>query len=318
MSKTISIGQPGRSDLQFPLFTAGQLLYDHDLAVMAEYTREITRLMLRSLFGCGVVCGLCVTVDVDCGKLVVRVSPGVAIDCEGDLVHVTKAITIKIDPACGREPFPDRLWVLLRGFEKCCAPRVTECSSDEDDVTSACTREQYWHEVQLRAELPECVCGCAEREDADKSVEADSPAAQRLRDELCACADPERPCYADHYAGKCACGCAGCDACSCEWILLARLDRNEMKNEDEGDEERDDDEKPWSVEHGVRRFIRPVLMRDPRCLEKALHSDRHPQHEPAPPKPEPTPPRQPERPPKPPARKKTSATSQEPSEQPPG
>ena len=58
--------------------------------------------------------------------------------------------------------------------------------------------------------------------------------------------------YEDHYAGKCGCDCTENSECNCDCILLARLD-NDGNNENPA----------WSADHSVRRFIRPVLMRDP-------------------------------------------------------
>jgi hypothetical protein len=204
--------------------------------------------MMRSLFGCGVVCGLCVRVSFACNKLTVVVEPGVALDCEGDPIHVPKTTTITIDPECDIDSLADPLFVVLRGFEKCCAPRAAVCSSDEDEVASACTREQYWYEIQVRDELPDCVCRCSLPEQDDEGSEDAS-------EEPCRCADPDRDCYKDHYGGKCTCACPGCTTCKCEWILLAQLDKT------------GDTEKPWAAERRVRRFVRPVLMRDPGCDE---------------------------------------------------
>jgi hypothetical protein len=64
------------------------------------------------------------------------------------------------------------------------------------------------------------------------------------------CVDCANPCHDHHYAGKCGCHCDDC--CDCKCILLARLRKT------------GDSENPtWTVDHSVRRFIRPVLMRDP-------------------------------------------------------
>lgn len=240
------------SDIGFPLFSAGQMLYHDDLAALADYTRQITRLMMRSLFGCGVVCGLCVKATIACNKLTVVVEPGVALDCDGDPVHVPKTTTITVDPGC--ETLEGPLWVILRGFEKCCVPRPSVCASDDDEVPSACTREQYWYEIQVRGALPECVCRCTPPESSGESYDAS--------EEPCQCADPTLDCHKDHYAGKCTCACPDCAACKCEWILLARLD-----------EQKADPENPWRVNHRWRRFVRPVLMRDLGCCPEETRKE---------------------------------------------
>jgi hypothetical protein len=74
-----------------------------------------------------------------------------------------------------------------------------------------------------------------------------------LLDQACKCVNPEHKCYVDHYAGKCECNCNDCAGCDCDCVLLARLDES-------GD---DPDHPAWTPDHRVRRFVRPVLMRDP-------------------------------------------------------
>jgi len=261
------------SDLGLPRFSPGQMLYHNDLSALAEYTQHVTQLVLRSLFGCGVVCGLCVNVSFKCNKLTVVVDPGVALDCEGNLIHVTKPATIVIDPECVIDSFDSCLWVVLRGYQKCCAPRVSMCSCDEDEVVSAPTREQYCYEIQVRTKPPECVCACLEPDDRDckeMDVEIQDVADDEAPGEgeeapggPCQCADPQQDCYEDHYSGKCACGCAGAGECKdcCDWILLARLIRKTHVDEAK------DKTKVWMAEHRYRRFVRPVLMRDPGCGE---------------------------------------------------
>ena len=59
----------GLSTLVRPKFGPGMLLQHDDLEQLSAYTREINRLMFRSLFGCGVVCGLVVVPDENCGKV---------------------------------------------------------------------------------------------------------------------------------------------------------------------------------------------------------------------------------------------------------
>ena len=47
----------GTSTLVRAKFGPGMLLQHDDLEQLNVYTRELNRLMFRSLFGCGVVCG---------------------------------------------------------------------------------------------------------------------------------------------------------------------------------------------------------------------------------------------------------------------
>lgn len=229
----------GTSTLVRARFGPGMLLHHEDLEQLNDYTRDLSRLLFRSLFGCGVVCGLVVRTDVKCGKVIVSVSPGVALVGSGDPVHVPKAQTLALDEECDGE-IPSPLWVILCRTSKCCAPRVPVCPSDEDDSSSSCTREREGFEIRVVSALPECICGCPER--SVKKGESD-----------CACVDPEDECYRDHYDGKCGCDDGeNCDCCS-DCVLLARLN---------GDDEK------WMVSHAARRFVRPVLMRDPEVLRE--------------------------------------------------
>ena len=256
----------GTSTLVRAKFGPGMLLQHEDLEQLNVYTRELNRLMFRSLFGCGVVCGLVVDTAVKCGKVNVLVGSGLALDCQGDPIYVPKPVSIVLDEECDpniRGP----LWIVLCGTEKCCAPRTAVCASDEDESPSVCTREHDGYEIRIVRNRPHCVCRCPGRDEehqkgdrADKlqqqeQVETRQELLDRMRDRSdnkCKCADPE-PCHHDHYAGKCGCDCEDCGNCDCNCVLLARL--HECG--------KDQNHPEWRTDHRVRRFVRPVLMRDP-------------------------------------------------------
>jgi hypothetical protein len=103
---------------------------------------------------------------------------------------------------------------------------------------------------------PKCVCGCKDPEERDESIDL-------LIDTECKCVNPNLECYKDHYDGKCGCKCDDCSDCGCKCILLARLERSG----NEGNLK-------WTADHSVRRFIRPVLMRDPQ-VEIEEEARRH-------------------------------------------
>lgn len=225
----------GMSTLVRPRFGPGMLLQHEDLDQLNAYTRELNRLMFRSLFGCGVVCGLVVTTDSKCGPRI-TVGAGLALTCDGDPIYVPKDQSLAIDEKCDPN-LTSPLWVVLCGTVKCCAPRTSMCPSDDEETTSVCTRERDGWEIRILSEEPKCVCRC--KPDVV------------FKETTCKCVDPELECYKDHYDGKCSCECHDCNGSCCDCVLLARL-------------ERPDDTKPdWIADHHVRRFIRPVLMRDP-------------------------------------------------------
>jgi hypothetical protein len=240
------VTKQGSSTLARAKFGPGMLLQHDDLEQLNVYTRELSRLMFRSLFGCGVVCGLVVGIEVKCGKVIVTVGSGVALDCQGDPIYVPKSQSLVLDEECNPD-MPSPLWVVLCGIEKCCSPRTSMCAPDEDESASICTRERDYFEIRVVSNRPRCVCSC--RDPDPNRPTRDWP------DNRCKCVDPESECYADHYAGKCGCECDDCAECDCDCVLLARLVRAPG-----GD---DDDDAEWIVDHRVRRFVRPVLMRDP-------------------------------------------------------
>lgn len=228
------------STLVRPKFGPGMLLEHGDLELLPAYTRELSRMMFRSLFGCGVVCGLRVDAGEHCGKLRITIACGLAIDCEGDPVYVPQTQVVDVDVECERI-VDGPLFVVLCGTAKCCAPRASMCAADDDDGPPACTRERDAFEIRV-LEKP-TGCGCFE------------PTTDRAHRSECKCVDPEHPCYVAHYAGRCGChdedDDCGCE-CHCECIVLARIARSTA-----------DRTRPWVTDHSVRRFVRPVLMRDP-------------------------------------------------------
>ncbi|MFL9977616.1 hypothetical protein [Paraburkholderia graminis] len=292
MNDNTKLAKPVRrlTGLLRPKFSPGLLLQDDDLTEIVNYTRNLNRLMFRTMFGCGVLCGLEVTAPPkdDCGKLLISVAKGVALNCAGDPIEVS-ASQLEID-TCGKKP-PCFLWVAVRHIEGCCVPRTAQCSPD-DDATSACTREYDGFELCVFAERPPCSCGCHKLGDPPATTSRETqtndtrigkveqkatPATAKpvkatnswTSDtvESDACVDPEQPetrlsaaddaclcnlrtgkgaCYESHYNADCP-----CDCCDCDWVILAVASRL------------DADGNGWAIDHSVRRFVRPVLMRDP-------------------------------------------------------
>jgi len=296
-SNTTLASKKGMSSLSRPKFAPGMLLQHDDLEQLNYYTRDLNRLMFRSLFGCGVMCGLVVNTDMDCGKLRITVGSGVALSCTGDPIEVPNPVPVLIDKDCHPD-MAETLWVRLCGTTKCCAPRTSMCESDDDETKSECTRERDGYEILVESARPPCVCGCPEpkndladtppkdtpgRGGAAGAGTATDPANRQFRITTgatdCRCVDPDKyPCYADHYAGLCGCHCDDCSDCDCKCILLARLDFNATDN-------------AWTTDHSVRRFIRPVLMRDPQVeIELNKKKDGEGDKPVPPPAPPPTPP----------------------------
>ncbi|MES0199840.1 hypothetical protein [Mesorhizobium sp. M0011] len=178
----------GLSGLARPTYSPGQLLEDEDLTAAVDYTRNLTRLLFRSLFGCGVICGLKVEGKPICKgqKLSVQIKRGLGLDCGGNPIEVPRDLTLEFDPGC--DPFPKSIWVVACHTCQPCRSRETACSHD-DDATCVKTRLQDGYKIKLypgSAVPPPGVCYCGGGEVDD-----------------------------------CGCGCGGdCGEC----ILIARLD----------------------------------------------------------------------------------------------
>src|SRR5437870_2668103 len=112
----------GFSSLIEPLYAPGHVLMDDDLTAGTVFTRSLSRLLFRSIFGCGVICGYRVTPKLECERLKITVEAGVALDCHGDPVELKSEQALCVGEACG-EKIPDQLWVLIRGKQHACAPR---------------------------------------------------------------------------------------------------------------------------------------------------------------------------------------------------
>jgi hypothetical protein len=275
----------GNSSLMRPRFSPGLLLRDDDLNQAVDYTRDLSRLLFRSLVGCGVVCGLKVSTEFKCEQLVVTVACGIALDCHGDPIYVPDPQQIPIDSSCG-QTILDEMWVVIRRTEKCCAPRVAACSCDDEETPAVCTRERDGYEIRIVQTLPDHACGCTEAKTRDRVIqpppapqqpadpppklkaakkgEADIKAADSthpadggplpagpVKPDDCQCADASLACNEDYRLGLCGCDCADCN---CEWVVLALVKRQVKDGKVTN---------VWATNHSVRRFVRPVLMRDP-------------------------------------------------------
>jgi hypothetical protein len=260
----------GTSSLVRPRFSPGLLLRDTDLNSAVDYGRTMLQLVLRNLFGCGVICGYEVTGCVDkCNVLQVTVGRGLALDCVGNPIELTVAQTLKVAEKCAPE-LPCEIWVVIRSRECNSSPREVSCTPEEGASSTVCTRVCDGYEIALLRKLPECVCGCIHKpheppeqccgETPTRTPEqtADVERLQKRLKPWEECDEEQRKgrfqemqqgarrCDRDHRLGVCNC------ACCCEWVVLARLLCCEER----------DQKREYRVDHTVRRFIRPVLSYD--------------------------------------------------------
>lgn len=281
MNTTMTSDKPlktaeGRGSLVRPRFTPGLLLLDEDLTAGVDYTRELSRLLFRNLFGCGVICGLkvsgleaagrCLTVDVDCG---------LALDCAGDPVQVRQPQSQTIAATCD-QALPAAVWVALRRCEHDCMPRELTCPPEAGGQSAVKTRKIDCYEIAVLDHRPAHACGCAEvvaTTPAPPPAPGTKPLPTPTRQVAAiAEADAERggqsDCYKNHHNGVCA-----CDCCSGgEWVLLAKLTPPKASPQGTGPAgvagtDTASNQSPpkvtWIADYSVRRFIRPQLLPDP-------------------------------------------------------
>jgi hypothetical protein len=248
----------GLSSLEWPQFNPGQLLDDDDMNAGVTYTRNLTQLLFRSLFGCGVICGLQVQPQWACEKTKwsITVTKGLALDCMGDAIELPADVTIVYGPDC--RALPPALWVTICYLKKCCRPKDVACSQD-DDTQPKPTRVRSGYEIRLYEKLPTCACHCATGDDNTTPAPPDPCCADATPPAPAAAATPPEgatsivtvcECYKPHFEGECECG------CNCECVILGKITVPTMQAD--GTEIAPKDQVPMTDTKMVRR-IRPIL-----------------------------------------------------------
>jgi hypothetical protein len=270
----------GVANLVRPLYAPGLLLEDTDLTTAVDYTRNALQLAMRSLFGCGVICGLGISAKsiMNGCQVQIVVGAGVALDCLGNLIHVPKDVTLVYDPKC--EPMKSELWVEVCYTTCESKPGSTSCS-EEDSLTSTNRRSRDAYAIRVWDTRPRCACSCApddpEGGDSDPNNCCGSVTVTTTVESSCCgqeqtattttsttpspapgtsapATGTQQPtasaacaCYEDHNNGICGCDCGG----NC--VLLGKLEIP-----DSGD--------VWTAEvQTLRRFVRPMLLGSKDC-----------------------------------------------------
>jgi hypothetical protein len=289
--------------LQRPRYATGLLLEADDLTAAVTYTRDMMRLVLRSLFGCGVICGLDVTAEIRCSRTEVDVTigKGVALDCLGDPIEVPKPVKVTFDNDC--DVVPEWLWVTVCYSDKCCRPKDTSCTIDEHGEIVH-TRIKDGFEVRVYPKRPKCACSCEPPDPGQKSsrdcCDDDDVDPRQAAAEAAATAgsvvepaaaavplsatrilvrqpgpggqierqEPTLPdlcdCYQNHYDGKCECNCC------CPCVLVAKV---HTTIRDDGQTEVDPnatDPQGLQINRDWVRWIRPVLTGYYKCVKQVM------------------------------------------------
>ena len=161
-------------------FFHGMLLTDE------TYHRESLKRLNRHLWGAGIVCGLEVRKlnKKDTG-LCIKVSPGMALDCDGNVIDVCKSVTLDLAEVC-KEAYPDGCapedikpitkYLVIRYDEIVADPQPVH--TPDDDCTPAggspkCEGSKYREGfcLEFRDECPDCPpCGEKDEEEKDGVV----------------------------------------------------------------------------------------------------------------------------------------------------
>jgi hypothetical protein len=277
----------GRGSLVRARFTPGLLLLDEDLTAGVDYTRGLSRLLFRNLFGCGVICGLTVDGAEATGRcLTVTVHPGLALDCIGDPIEVRQSQSLVIKATCD-QTLPDAVWVTVRRRENDCMPRALACPPESGGASAVKTRTLDCYEIAVLDQAPTNACGCLEQPPApgpapppppsdpspakktkaqakpDAAPEADLKEGAKAEDTQADKGAGSRlgevpQCYQDDVAGKCQCECCT----GGEWILLAKLTRPPPAKPSPTGSSGSAQQNmiAWDRDYSVSRFIRPVLL----------------------------------------------------------
>lgn len=253
----------GSSGIERPLFSPGLLLEDEDLTAGVTYTRELSRLLFRSLFGCGVICGLQVKGELFCKRqqLRVTVGPGLALDGAGNPMQVTKSVPLTTRPDC--DPLPDTVWVVLCYKDQHCRSREVACGPEADSQSVRTRAVDAW-EIKLLGVPPECACSCGKKpKGTNQSLPgncceelmepADEAATNPAEHAANANAEPDPcDCYQKHFDA------ASCSDCDCSCVLIATVS-TKIDTEDVDIDFKKSEDIETKVDPSVRRSIRPVL-----------------------------------------------------------
>lgn len=147
-------------------FHDGMIVHAEDLEAATHYPVSLLQTVLRSYFGCGVVCGL------ELGRMtphegepswVVTVGRGLAVDCQGFPLELACPIKLDFTPdPCSSEPPPGQAYIAIRRIT---SDEATSdpCGCSQEPADKDCNRLRDWALVRAFTqaqldELPDGIC----------------------------------------------------------------------------------------------------------------------------------------------------------------
>ncbi|MFE7629740.1 hypothetical protein [Kocuria sp. NPDC057446] len=241
--------------LESAKFHDGMVVSAEDLETASQYPVSLLQSVLRSYFGCGVVCGLGlnpVTKLKGEPPWVVRVDRGLAVDCRGFPIELTCPVDLDFDPdPCSPDDLPSPVFIALRrttsdedGSQPC------GCSSDEAEECCTRVRDRALVKAFTRQQLDSLsgsVCGRLEeldnvfKESADTSDKAQPRGGAAVEQ---ASADTDWC----SVLQECSC------SCNSDWVLLGAVNLKQRVNGTEGNSPQG----IVGINADVRRWVKPV------------------------------------------------------------
>lgn len=228
MNKHILYDKTQATDIKSTVFADGMVVTADDLKAAMDYPSRLMQPLIRAYFGCGIVCGLEVHRHPRDAKdtLIVKVEPGVALDCHGHPLYLCESVTIDLTPdPCAAEHWPTKVCIAIRRDTVPEAPRE---DGDDCDDGNHCHYRREHELVRITAfslkptkssDWPKSLCAHPENYAADDNGE--------------------------HWQCDCLKTCPDLHCCGEAWVLLAcvdiELDTCEL-----------------TVDNSRRKFIKPI------------------------------------------------------------
>lgn len=138
----------GYSPLKRTRYFHGMLLSDRDFREEQLYHVEKLKKLNRSLWGWGVICGLELTEDKHgCG---IVVQPGMALDCNGNLIDVCERFPLDLSKVC------------CEGKKSGYPQTKEECEAAEEEAKTkeryVCLRYKQWDDSPVPVYIPGADC----------------------------------------------------------------------------------------------------------------------------------------------------------------
>lgn len=221
------------------VFKDGMIVTAEHLQTAMHYPVSLFQTLVRAYFGCGIVCGLkvdavdgCTTCKSDEGKKNVwdvKISQGVALDCQGYPLQLCKPVSINLKPdPCSCDEPPTSVCIAIRRYEAEDSQTKPSCNVAEGgQVHDPLKREQVMIQVFECCKLPENAC----------MRPTLNPPAQEAQDEEDCSTELEKLC-------DCLKACPDHQCCGEGWVLLAclKLDQCGIK----------------VIDNSQRKYVKPI------------------------------------------------------------